>query len=51
MAALGLVAVRAFLELWEFEREVRAAISLSSVGDSALGHAHGAILILSAARA
>src|SRR5262245_41891920 len=41
VAALRLMAVRAFLELREVEREVRAAIPLSSVGDASLGHAHG----------
>src|SRR5438093_5595344 len=40
MAPLGLVAVRALLELRQREREMRASIALSSVGDPALGHAH-----------
>ena len=47
MGALRLVAVRAFLELRERQREVRAAVALASVGDPSLGHAHGVVLLLS----
>src|SRR5829696_6601609 len=41
MAALRLVAVRAILELGKRQRVMRAPVALSSVGDPALGHAHG----------
>jgi hypothetical protein len=47
MAPLRLMAVRALLELRQRERLVRASIALPSVGDPALGHAHGRFLLLS----
>src|SRR6185503_4123978 len=40
VAALWLVAVRALLQLGQRERLVGASVTLSSVGDPALGHAH-----------
>src|SRR5580765_4253281 len=47
MRPLRLVAVRAFLELGQAEREVRAPVALPSVGDLALGHTHEVDRLLS----
>ena len=43
------MAMRALFKLGKLDREMRAPISLSSVGGSSLGHAHGVVLLLSVA--
>src|SRR4051812_18821519 len=46
---LGLVAVRALLELGQPQGEVRAPIPLAGMGDLALWHTHGVVELLSIA--
>jgi len=43
---LHLVTVRAFLEIWQLDREVRPSLTLAGMRDTSLGYTHGVVMLL-----